>query len=270
VIRQFEDRRVRSIRQQNRGTAHALQTGLDAAIGRYVAFLDQDDLWEPGFLAAHVDLLTAQPEVALTFSAFSVIDETGRETGLRSRRVGRRVGFQDLLIDFVIGGNSNIVVRRAEIHRAGGFDPAFRCSYNIDLCLRVALLAPDNIAPIPRELMRYRRHAGQMSRNIAGMVSEWEQILRKFHLLAPALVAPVEKRAQSNQLRYFARLAYEGADYQEALRFLRRGFTIAPWTFLKDPRNWLTAAACSSGALLPPRLHFFLERLAGFQRSDPR
>jgi glycosyltransferase involved in cell wall biosynthesis len=269
VKRVHQDQRLRVIRQENRGTAGAIQTGLEVARGEYVAFLDQDDLWEPDYLASQIELLDARPEIALSFTRFRIIDEAGRDTGLTSRRISGTLDFQSLLTDFVIGGNSNVVARRSAIEAAGGVDLEFRLLYNVDLCLRIALLSPHNIGAVPRLLMSYRRHAGQMSRDLNGLIREWDRAIRKFERLAPELVAGVRRAAQSNELRYFARVAYEHERYAQALGFLARGFSATPGTFLRDGRNWLTFAACLSGLLFPQRLHFALERLAGFRRSTP-
>ena len=68
--------------------------------------------------------------------------------------------------------------------------------------------------------------------------------------------------------RYFARIAYEDAEYAKGLQLLREVFAIYPMHFLSDVRDWLTAAACTSRLLLPRGLHRRLERLAGLRRAQ--
>lgn len=265
LLRKYSDPRVRTIRQRNLGAAAALQTGIEIARGKYVALLDQDDLWEPDKLECHVDVLESKPDVDLTFSWFRVIDGQGNDIGLHSSRHSGTISFADLLRDFVIGAASNVVIRGSALLGVQ-VDASLPRVYDWDLCLRIALLAPDNVEAIPRELMRYRRRGGQISSNVNALKQEWLRALEKLRGLAPLQVAPVEKLARSNMNRYFARLAYERASYASGLQHLGEGFHNAPAAFLADSRNWLTAAACFTGLALPPRLHRKLERLAGLRR----
>ena len=55
------DPRIRCIRQANQGVAAARNTGIAAATGRFVAFMDSDDAWRPQFLALTTAFLRAHP-----------------------------------------------------------------------------------------------------------------------------------------------------------------------------------------------------------------
>lgn len=267
VLSRYADSRLRVLHQENRGAAMALELGLEAARGEYVAFLDQDDLWEKDKLAVHVDWLRRRPAIDLTFSWFRYVDRAGRDIGLRRKRCRGTLDFRSLLRDFAIDATSNVVVRRAAIERAGGIDPTFPRMYDLDLFLRIALLAPRNIEAVPAVLMLYRRHGLQITYDFNALQGEWEGVVGKMARLAPEVVASVEGHARSNASRFFARLAYEHGDYRQAIRYVARGFMCSPARFLADPRNWSTGAACMAGLVLTPRFDRRLERLAGLRRE---
>jgi glycosyltransferase involved in cell wall biosynthesis len=266
VIRRYPDPRIRLLVQPNRGASSALAAGIEAATGEFVALLDQDDTWEPEKLEVHVNRMRERPDLDLTFSWFVYVDKRGEELGLKSIRYRGSIDFTGLLADFVIGATSNVVVRKEAVCRAGGVDATIPRLYDLDLFLRIALRRPGNVEAVPRDLMRYRRHGEQLSRDFAILVTEWESFLAKMRRLAPKEVSEAEGTARCSINRYFARLAYEQRSYRESVRFVWRGFRSSPVVFVLDARNWLTAAACWSGALLPGWLHSRLERVAGLRR----
>lgn len=59
-----------------RGAANARNTGIDAAEGRFVAFLDADDLWEPEKLSEQMEFLE-KIGAEFTFTGYEFADETG-------------------------------------------------------------------------------------------------------------------------------------------------------------------------------------------------
>lgn len=62
------DPRVRVIDGPRGGVSRARNLGMEQARGRYLAFIDADDLWVPGKLKVQVDYLEAHPEVGIVFA----------------------------------------------------------------------------------------------------------------------------------------------------------------------------------------------------------
>ena len=68
--------RIRIMSSKGRGAANARNTGIDAARGRYIAFLDADDLWEPPKLEKQLKFMKVK-DVAFSFTGYEFADETG-------------------------------------------------------------------------------------------------------------------------------------------------------------------------------------------------
>jgi glycosyltransferase involved in cell wall biosynthesis len=67
----YSDSRIRTIAQKNAGPGAARNRGIAEARGEYLAFLDADDEWMPGFLATSLALLTKYgPEVTAISSGY--------------------------------------------------------------------------------------------------------------------------------------------------------------------------------------------------------
>ena len=62
VVEQFDDPRIRLIRQENGGVSAARNRGIAEAKGEHIAFLDADDEWMPTFLEEIAALIAAYPE----------------------------------------------------------------------------------------------------------------------------------------------------------------------------------------------------------------
>lgn len=75
------DFRIRLIMQpSNMGAARARNRGLEEAKGRYISYLDADDLWEPEKLEKELAFMR-EKDAAFVFTGYEFADETGKGTG---------------------------------------------------------------------------------------------------------------------------------------------------------------------------------------------
>ncbi len=248
------DPRIVCVRQPNQGASAATQTGLLVARAPLVAFLDQDDLWSPGKLAAQYEILARDPGTVLTFSATAYIGPSGEVLPLPRRVWDGPIDFETLMRDFVIGNTSSVMVRGEAALAAGGCDPSFRFMYDLDLFLRISLTRGAGIVGDSSQWTYYRRHDSQMSRQWREMAAEWQRLLLKMAALSPGRFSSCEAAARLNMSRYFAYLAYETGMPVRGLRLLVSALRRSPLGWIRDRRNWLLTAACLAKGALPERI----------------
>ncbi|TSB48365.1 glycosyltransferase family 2 protein [Alkalicoccobacillus porphyridii] len=104
IARDFaeKDERIKHILlEENQGAAGARNTGIMMANGRYVAFLDSDDLWAPQKLEKQVEFMETN-EYVFSFTSYRIIREDGkeREKVIRAPEV---VTYESLLKNTIIG-----------------------------------------------------------------------------------------------------------------------------------------------------------------------
>lgn len=75
IIKSFNDNRIKLIIQsKNQGAAYSRNLALNKAQGRFITFLDSDDLWLPNFLETTINYLIENNE-ELVYSSYKRVDE---------------------------------------------------------------------------------------------------------------------------------------------------------------------------------------------------
>jgi len=264
-LQTIDDPRLQVHSQENAGPAVALNNALPFSRGSLIALLDHDDLWARDKIATQVAAMDRDFGLDLSFTWSRLVDDAGQPTGLHSHRWHGQLSFSQMVEDFVIGNTSAVLLRREALEKAGGFDPSFRLYYDMDLFLRVTALRPNNCAAVSQDLTFYRRHSMQISGDWRAMQNEWKRLLAKLEPDAPSKAL---RRGNANMTRYFAFLAYERRQFHECLDLLGQCAKLSPAGGAMDPRNAKLMAACAAGLLLPPRVHQWLESLAGISSAN--
>lgn len=143
------DPRVRVLRQTRSGVSVARNHGLREARGRYVCFLDHDDVWHPAKLAAQLPVLAQDPEVALVHTDYVVWTQDAAGVfpsapSLLEEEPDRGIdegvsgwAYHHLLVDsFIL--TSTAILRTDAVRTVGGFDAKLPYSEDWDLWLRLS------------------------------------------------------------------------------------------------------------------------------------
>jgi glycosyltransferase involved in cell wall biosynthesis len=155
--------RFRCIRQDNAERAAARNTGIKAARGEYIAFLDSDDLWRPKKLERQLECFAKNPALVMVHCACSTIDDHGQTTGqlFSTETDSMPEGFIfEQLVCWNAVGAATPVVRRELFDRIGLFneDPRVLCFEDWEMWTRIAALGP--VGYVREALASYRVHTG--------------------------------------------------------------------------------------------------------------
>jgi teichuronic acid biosynthesis glycosyltransferase TuaG len=147
------------------GAAVARNRGISEAEGRYIAFLDSDDLWAEHKLERQIKFME-QVQVALCYSSYGKITETGEPLG-HVIRVPERVTYSQLLNNCVVG----CLTAMYDTQQTGKvYMPKIRRRQDFGLWLRI-LKAGHVAKGIDEPLAYLRVHSGSLSRN--KLVAMW-------------------------------------------------------------------------------------------------
>ena len=195
------DGRVRVITQANAGVGAARNRGLAEARGRYVSFLDADDVLEPQKLERQGAVLDAEPHVGLVVCDGCVIDAAGRETWPSLVDLRRFAGHPSLLSVCLLGGPFPPVVplvRTGLVRAVGGFDDDRRAAGWADIAcwMRLAVAGIDYHV-LDERLVRYRSTDHSMSADRPAMREAAGLVYARLFAAAPAAAADALLRAHA-------------------------------------------------------------------------
>ncbi|MCH7342792.1 glycosyltransferase family 2 protein [Pelomonas sp. CA6] len=187
--------RLRLVRQANAGVSRARNLGLSLARGEFVCFVDHDDVWLPGKLAAQLAEFERDPGLGVVYSRFAVWhpDPAGRyppPASLAEERPGLDEAesgwiYPVLLLDSVVL-TSCAMARRERLAACGGFDESLPYSEDWDLWLRLSRQC--RFAKLARVTTLYRQQPTQGSRHFRAIdyrTRLLEGAVRRWGLVSP-------------------------------------------------------------------------------------
>jgi len=161
VIRPYADR-ITYIYQQNAGIAAARNAGIEHSKGKYVTFLDSDDIWLPTKLEKQVSFFKQHLDIGMVYADYGMFSEEGIIDSSHSSRknlnISHRSGyvFEELLMNCHIH-TITVMVKREVLADVGLFDVNFATGEDYDLWLRIA--AKYKVAYLPELVAMHRDHS---------------------------------------------------------------------------------------------------------------
>jgi glycosyltransferase involved in cell wall biosynthesis len=177
VVKELADARVRLIRHERpQGVSAARNEGVAEARARWIAFLDDDDVWAPDKLLAQLQAAREGNHGWAYVGAVNVTEDL-RILGGAPPAPADEVVSSLHRANLIPGGCSGVVVRR-DLLPPEPFDGSYRHFADWDLWIRLARL--DQPADVSRPLVGYRIHGANASLDTAGMVAELDVIDQRY------------------------------------------------------------------------------------------
>ena len=254
VRRKFPSARLARL-EVNAGAASARNAALRIATGEYLAFLDSDDEWLPGKLAAQLEYLEKHPEVvACATSHFYALRDGRRREVIVENPPDWSVRLQS---GQPFHGASTPVVRRSVLESVGLQDESLRVLEDWDWMLRIAQNHRIHVLPEPLSLI----HENSPSNADFTLIST-ERFLAKHDEAFSSVGAAHRRNVISQHWENTARCFFRHSRNREGMACVARSLAFAP------ARNPALAAvfpfACIDGLISSQFLRRILRTRGGY------
>lgn len=139
VVGQFSDPRIRYVRQENKGRSNARNHALALAKGKYITFLDSDDLYQPDKIELQVAYLDEHPETSMVYTSAYCIDEKGDR--LTHKYLATKSGYIYNYIAFFLPVTitlPTVMTYKSVMDDVGGFDERMHRFEDTDMWRRIS------------------------------------------------------------------------------------------------------------------------------------
>jgi glycosyltransferase involved in cell wall biosynthesis len=254
IVSTIKDPRLQVFSYANSGVAITRNRGIEKATGKYIAFLDADDLWMPNKLKFQREALQNLPEAAVAYSWSNYINEWGRFS-----HIGQRCQFQGnvyphLLVNNFLESGSNPLIRKLAIQKTGGFETSLVPAEDWDFYLRLA--ASYEFVHVPEVHVLYRISTQAASANTTKMEAKCLEVIEKAFQQAPNTLQYLKKKSIENLYTYLLFRTLEGKKNRQkskvAVRYLWKAIASNP-TLLYNRSKVMTIviAKIVVGLLMP-------------------
>ncbi|MBA7489482.1 UDP-4-amino-4-deoxy-L-arabinose--oxoglutarate aminotransferase [subsurface metagenome] len=205
--------KIKCLYQENKGLAAARNYGIKNSNGKYLAFLDDDDLFEPRKLEIQVPVLEDNPEVGFVYSDCYGFEAENRNEKRLNLATGRDRASNEFANLYFIDTNvlvPTVLIRRKCFEDVGLFDENLPQNEDVDMWLRVALRWQVKFSDYPSALVR--RHSNRMSldrvETYDSLIKSWQKILKIYPNFRKDLGTDANRRIAN--LHYLLAQAYLG------------------------------------------------------------
>ena len=225
IIKKYADRLAWWVSEKDHGQGEAINKGFARATGKYIAWVNSDDFYQPGAIRSAVSELEAHPELGMVFGDVQVVAADG--TILNELHYGN--WGLDELMTFHIIGQPAVFMRRSVLEKAGYLNTSYHFMLDHQLWLRMGLEA--GIRYVPGLWAGAHYHEG--CKNLAQAaefgkeafrIVDWMENSAEFK--EPLAVLAPSVKAGAERINAFYLL--DAKEYKASFRSYWQGFLLAP------------------------------------------
>ena len=222
VVRKFGDRVVYAY-QENGGAASARNHGIELARGKFVAFLDADDVWLPDKLEKQIRLFENNPDLGLVFTENYLFDEQGIYCDSLDKKFRLMSGdlAQSIFMNSGVA-TPTVMVRREVFKKLGTFDESLTQAEDDNMWIRITSHYRGMLVDEP--LVKIREHQGRISHD---HIKLFDSILRSVELLQSKYGETVRNKIGPMLSSKLAQVHF----HKGYAQFDRGEFAAARWSF---------------------------------------
>ncbi len=202
IIESIPDARIQVLSYPNAGLSESRNRGIRQSKGRFISFVDADDLWMPDKIELQLKALQDSPQSGLAYSWVDYIDGSSQFI-----RVGSHFELEGYILEALIKRNfidngSNVIIRRNVLDKIGFFDKSLSASEDWDMWLRIAEIYP--FVCVPKVQVLYRSHPGTMSSDTTNLARMTLLVTDRFFARNPHLKDKIAAQSYADRYRYLA------------------------------------------------------------------
>lgn len=186
---------------------YARNTGIKAAKGEYIAFLDDDDEWLPTKLEVQLKMMESDNKIGLVYTGtHSVYADDGIEYDSFPKFHGDMS--KQVLYNNFAGSTTTVMLRRSILDKTGLFDEELPAMQDYDLWIRICQIAKVGVISEPMVNYYNYNNSGQISANFEKYEYAYSYINKKYEGLFSKLTPYEMRRKLAGQKISIGRKAF--------------------------------------------------------------
>jgi len=209
IVKDFlNDKRIKYYYQENSGPAVARNYGISKASGKYLAFLDSDDLWKPNKLEMQFNHLNKNSDCCLIHTNYSIFEyNTQTSKPFQQTPWFSNWDENERLLMFDTIGTLTVLTETQLIKNLGGFKNDFYGTEDWDLWIRVS--KEGKISKLNDDTAYYRIHPDGISQSFDNHLVELNKVYNQ-HVFQSKI---------DNKIKYAANSVYS---FRKAKNFFKK------------------------------------------------